>query len=729
GDVCEAKIFSFVLKWICDNGPQERAFARIRRTVESASAHLPQMSFKDMSNDWMFGQCRTRAARQTFTDELRPQPVQRDQPDHPCKKQTRPGGAWRAFCREKLLESGGRADFALWSVEYCTLPPEEKARLTEIGQLATVAGRSGASTHRSSFGATPSEASREAKRNKIMHDAIQKVDLNPAELVLQSVEGSIPSLEEALTSCRAVVRGRREKAQSTLEGDVTAIREFCEDKGKAPVSDVEGQLPLASVLKFVAVPASGKIRAVEPDFDIGVHLGRAVSWAVPKYKTSGICQALEAFNEWAHDFIRHDAAPTEQPGLRTKRALVDEGRLVVKFSGRPDGDDLDDDLFGFSLDAWLHVGMMHWSPYRPTFMTAKPVDALVELPPREDRVYIKTCFEFKSMFNALAFLLDCPRWTATWYVLEYSTRPVGDIAPHTVPVLPLAGYGVLPFWPPSAAAGGKGAAPAGPAGAPPAAPRAALEGGVVEADVEAVVDDEPVGGDADVIGDDGKSEAVSDELEDLTDELERAREAVPSEGERAAQRARLEHEAFDALEARDLRFHQRLKRIEEALGIRGHWLGPLGEANDDSAVVPHRSRAEDLTGDETETTYYDSDATLSFGEPTVWVSASVPGTPEYNVLSPKYAKAIPLPDIKPVAETYATIPLTGAIRDSSSTPLSGLPPNQSLAIGAAASSSSSTSSDAPLSSEPREVVLPLVHRDANGDRIGDWFTDSSSSSD
>eukprot|EP00959_Pyramimonas_sp_CCMP1952_P275288 5754215-Pyramimonas_sp.AAC.1 len=73
---------------------------------------------------------------------------------------------------------------------------------------------------------------------------------------------------------------------------------------------------VAGGMEFVAVPASGQLRVVEPDYDIAGDIRRSVAWAAPKYKTSGVCQALESFNEWAHDFIRHDASPSEQLGLK-----------------------------------------------------------------------------------------------------------------------------------------------------------------------------------------------------------------------------------------------------------------------------------------------------------------------------------------------------------------------------------------------------------------------------
>ncbi|CAK0910232.1 unnamed protein product [Prorocentrum cordatum] len=568
GDVCDAKIFSFMLKWACDNGPQERAFARIRRTVGSKSNHLPQVSFQDMSNDWVFNQARTRVSRQQFVDELKPcTPDKLETGDQVRSRSKGSGGPWRAFCRQKLLESNGKADFAAWSVEYYNLPPDEKARLKAIGEAATSVARSGSSDFCSSFGPTRSDAMKLTKRAKISHHAMRDIELNPTDMVLRNRGENIPSLDEALISCRAVVRARREQDQKQLHEDIKAIlhapRTACPTqrggKGKCQVDQMERCLGGFSG-SFVAVPASGKLRVLEPNFDMCDDVGRALAWASPRYKSSGLCSALEAFNDWARDFITHAAGPKEQPGLRhaeylkccaaemcvctgagrdlsnriarfltflrlvtrpgsTERSMVNDGRLVVKLTGRDLGD-ADDDIP--HAEVWYHIGLMYWSPYLPTFMEVEPVRSLNELPPRPDRVYIKSLLKFKSCFAALKCLMECPRWSVSAYIVEYSRRAIVSIAPHTVPVVPLRGFPAYDMWP---RPGGRAAASAAEA------PEGPCET-VGEDVVDDRGDDQEGGGEGGHVGGDiDHADIHEGELEDLIDAVDEAREGdAPSFG-------------------------------------------------------------------------------------------------------------------------------------------------------------------------------------------------------
>jgi hypothetical protein len=78
------------------------------------------------------------------------------------------------------------------------------------------------------------------------------------------------------------------------------------------------------------------------------------------------------------------AMKAQAPVGSTVRKQMDEGQIVLRLSGEVrDGGDPD------RLELYVHIGLMYWSPYRPTFHKVERIEYDESLPPNPCRFYVQ----------------------------------------------------------------------------------------------------------------------------------------------------------------------------------------------------------------------------------------------------------------------------------------------------------------------------------------------------
>ena len=147
-------------------------------------------------------------------------------------KARRPGGAWRAWVREQLLNSKiGKAFRGMTAIAeaYRNLPPEKKAELKGIGKAATVAGRLMENRAQSSFGRRGREIERyriqQYKRSVV--NSLTNADENLADAqVLEGMENGTGSVVLAVSSARQLARIHGTVRWQRMKEDIDKLHAF-----------------------------------------------------------------------------------------------------------------------------------------------------------------------------------------------------------------------------------------------------------------------------------------------------------------------------------------------------------------------------------------------------------------------------------------------------------------------------------------------------------------------
>ena len=147
------------------------------------------------------------------------------------------------------------------------------------------------------------------------------------------------------------------------------------------------------------------------------------------------------------------------PKSRNRRELLVYGFIVVRLEGAT-SPRLIGAAFGpqpHPIDVrWLHLGLAYLNPFRMTFMELKQVHMDDGQFCGDMQVFVQTTHRYLTEYAAIGLLNLELHWTASWYRLDVSTRPLGTVLPNAVPVVPLEeAHPHQPFWPPRKPSGNK----------------------------------------------------------------------------------------------------------------------------------------------------------------------------------------------------------------------------------------------------------------------------------
>ena len=176
-------------------------------------------------------------------------------------RQTRPGGAWRAFIRERCWGCKQKKPFQRTMTElareYRGLGPEEKQRLKKIGIAATKAARMKATASSSAFGPRGRDVARaQAKRlqrsmARLVHEVDGEIDHMGA---LQDIERASGSFEVTAHAASMNTRLANSVAARVLREDAEAMVAFGTQFDQQVTAQCAENAP-ESTQTFLAVPA------------------------------------------------------------------------------------------------------------------------------------------------------------------------------------------------------------------------------------------------------------------------------------------------------------------------------------------------------------------------------------------------------------------------------------------------------------------------------------------
>ena len=131
----------------------------------------------------------------------------------------------------------------------------------------------------------------------------------------------------------------------------------------------------------------------------------------------------------------------------SNRASLGHAELVVHLVGRPKVDEGGASAEPSPIaELWLHIGLMYFSPYEPTFWVVEVVDNPGETVADDRRVYIKGTDTFSTLYEVFEPMRNKERITMRWYKLEQTPRVIPAFTPEVVPILELDGYGEAKEW-------------------------------------------------------------------------------------------------------------------------------------------------------------------------------------------------------------------------------------------------------------------------------------------
>lgn len=323
------------------------------------------------------------------------------------------GGLWRAYVREQSLGRKGTPDLREVAEKFradVEAKAETLKQLRAVGKAATRAARvcrpkAGASSFGPTGRQTQDRHVRELRQRICI--AIAGMDKEEGALVVaQQLSFVGAKIETCLLVARSALKRQSMLEKSRLEEQRLAMVAFQQGKGQdllrklkeaVPGLPLENVTPIPSSqgLCFECAPASGSL------------VSQGVGWA-SAHKDANTGPSMKRFWEDLHHIVMDSARPetasdTKKPSecyvagvclcsgegtqLRSlknsflramktifhpgteQRTQLASGQVLVRLEGRPREDD--EDAF-LDLDdpikvAIFHVGMMYFSPYRPTF--------------------------------------------------------------------------------------------------------------------------------------------------------------------------------------------------------------------------------------------------------------------------------------------------------------------------------------------------------------------------
>ncbi len=140
-----------------------------------------------------------------------------------------------------------------------------------------------------------------------------------------------------------------------------------------------------------------------------------------------------------HLRVLKEAAPLVSP----QRELLGQSFVVLRVTGVSPPPDVSDaalsalwDDAATAVNVWLHIGLMYWNPYRPTFMGVCEVVDPEECDVDPRRRYIRSTGTFYTLWEGMHACRDCLLLRGQLYQLEDGDRPIGRMTPPTRPFAP-----------------------------------------------------------------------------------------------------------------------------------------------------------------------------------------------------------------------------------------------------------------------------------------------------
>ena len=164
-------------------GSVEAQHASIRRLQHTVACHAPAENIMDAPAEFLLRRYRdlglATSKKKTFQatqnekrNKSEPERT-RNQGEDASRRQRKDahrGGPWRAFIRQAVIGSTGKADFAELAKRYKALPAQERAILKDVGACAKSSAR-GRNKGQSAFGPTSRQMSRSSQKRALEEDA------------------------------------------------------------------------------------------------------------------------------------------------------------------------------------------------------------------------------------------------------------------------------------------------------------------------------------------------------------------------------------------------------------------------------------------------------------------------------------------------------------------------------------------------------------------------------
>lgn len=345
------------------------------------------------------------------------------------------GGPWRAYIRKVTLGQKGKPDFKKLRASYDEDIASGKVDIKALriaGAAARAVGKSAPPTKgASAFGPQGRHLKlrglQDLRASLRAFAQSEELDFCASGVGQQALRAGV-GLADCLSLARSAMKARAAEARQRREKNVSLLQAFEEDLGKQKLAAAIEEFPWLATASARPEPAPGGLllRVGGPDLD---KLKESVAWAYAS-KASKLSAGLAGtWSELHSTLMEKDcgscAAPGDPPAtecltagvclcsasgrrlkqLRTRlyasmkksfapgtphRDLLSSACVVLRITGsppRPGVDTMGDQAT--SVDFFFHIGLMYWSPYRPTMMRVLPVEGAQGDTGNTNRIYVK----------------------------------------------------------------------------------------------------------------------------------------------------------------------------------------------------------------------------------------------------------------------------------------------------------------------------------------------------
>lgn len=344
------------------------------------------------------------------------------------------GGPWRAFVRLKTFGMVGRPDLSLVKPLYAAAIKEGSKEIEHCKKLGEAAQSSGAAfppkAGMSTFGPKTQQLQR-ARRRRAREALCQSVYSDDREKTALALADRVAAmgtdLRTSLSLARSTLRVQEKRsAQKELE-EQAVLKAFEDDIGQQRLRHLQSNLPGVDqfVLKAVPSPSAWCFECAPSQQG---PITKCVAWAMGSRETN-LSASLGSHWEQLHQVSQEHSASkscsreaetacrqagrclcasagTKLKDLRATflrmlkkafpantdaRQCLVSGYVVAKLIGTPGPDDqggLGAER-NSSLEAWLHIGRMQLSPFRPTFLLLEVNNYATEKTGFDDAVFVK----------------------------------------------------------------------------------------------------------------------------------------------------------------------------------------------------------------------------------------------------------------------------------------------------------------------------------------------------
>lgn len=401
------------------------------------------------------------------------------------------GGPWRAFVSERC-RGVAAAVFKALSQEYHALPADEKQRLKDIGNLGTIAHREGGVSFGVMAGRFGKAMARDATHRRALEVAQCNV-LDSAMVASKALALRTADIRSAARACKLDFRLLQRIKRQQTHAAANAIARWRSSAGVALRDGLLALVPgLASLTPgLVGQPHGGgalvldwicPARRMLPRMVAALQLPgnscvadtllkdwsdkhtewkhasqpplppppRRRSAAMPSCCEAGVCLHGESgarmfkFKSWFETCLK---ASTKQPELRAK---LGNCCIVVRLRhlGDPPDDGDAQDSCGEEqrvlLEKYLLVGLMYWSPYKPTLRSCiKEMGAPSDI---MGHVHLKCQHHYLGVFNLAEELkpqLQAGEWEFKCFEVCADQRPISRVDPRHMIVKEIRGSEVM----------------------------------------------------------------------------------------------------------------------------------------------------------------------------------------------------------------------------------------------------------------------------------------------